>query len=354
MKLNKASEILRLRIALVIGAGLMLAFMAADMVLLPSSMYEFYLFHRLFVQLPILLFVVIVSFWRGFIQYREYVFTGLLVALTYSNYWLIWACWREYEFAFPYEGTILYAFFCVFALGIPFKLATITSVINIAGFFALMGIAPIYGDRVMISVAFVVGSLFVCAYAKYRLDRSVSMLKDTNERLLTLSKFDPLSNLLNRRALRERSVKLLALSKRHKVSMAVIMLDLDDFKKFNDEFGHQQGDEAIKVQAEIMKSVFKRETDILGRYGGEEFIVVLSDVEQKQVATQCDALLTKWKVAEIRHASAAKHSFMSCSIGVVYAQSVDKVTLDLLIDEADKALYRAKEKGKARCEMTTV
>ncbi|BFT31849.1 hypothetical protein D210916BOD24_30250 [Alteromonas sp. D210916BOD_24] len=332
----------------------MLAFMGADMILLPSTMYELYLFHRLFVQLPILVLVVMASYWRGFIQYREYVFTGLLVALTYSNYWLIWACWNEFEFVFPYEGTILYAFFCVFALGIPFKLAITTSVLNFTGFLVLMRLAPIYGERVTISIAFVLGSLFVCAYAKYRLDRSVSMLKDINDRLLTLSKYDPLSNLLNRRALRERSVKLLALSKRHSVSMAVLMLDLDDFKKYNDGFGHQQGDEAIKVQAEIMKSVFKRETDILGRYGGEEFIVVLSDVDKPQIEMQCNLLLAQWEAAQLPHAKGARHPFMSCSIGAVYAERVDEVTLDLLIDEADKALYRAKEKGKARYELITV
>ncbi len=348
MQINKPSELLRLRIALIIGAVLVLAFMAADLMLIPHSMYELYVFDRLLLQLPIVLVVVVLSFWRKFIQYRACTFAALLIALTYSNYWLIWVCWEEHNFIFPYEGTILYAFYCVFALGITFKLALAANVINILGFFGLMWVAPVYGDRVPISMAFVLGSLFICVYARYRLDRSVHMIKETNDRLLKLSKYDPLSDLLNRRALREQSEKLLAFSKRHKVSMAVMMLDLDDFKKYNDSFGHQQGDEAIKVQARIMKQVFKRETDILGRYGGEEFIVVLSDIEQSQVEKHCDALLGKWKEAALEHAQEAKHPLMSCSIGVVFAYSVDEMTIDCLIDEADKALYDAKEKGKAQ------
>lgn len=353
MKLNKATELIRLRIALIIGACLVLGFMVADVLLLPSSMYSLYFFDRFLLQLPIIAVVVVFSFWRRFAQCKQFLFTGLLVALTYSNYWLIWSCWHEFQFVFPYEGTILYAFFCVFALGIPFKLAVAANTINIMGFLALMWFAPVYGDRVAISIAFVCGSLFICAYAKYRLDRSVSMLKESNDRLLKLSKYDPLSDLLNRRALRELSVKLLALSKRHKVSMAVLMLDLDDFKKYNDSFGHQQGDDAIKLQADIMRSVFKRDTDILGRYGGEEFIIVLSDISEQQVAVHCDALLDKWKQKNVVHADGAKHPTMSCSIGAVIASDLRDITIDKLIDKADQALYAAKEKGKACTELVT-
>ena len=105
--------------------------------LLPSSMYELYIFDRLLLQFPIILVVVVLSFWRRFIQHRAYIFAGLLIALSYSNYWLIWVCWEEHSFIFPYEGTILYAFFCVFALGIAFKLALAANVINILGFFGV-------------------------------------------------------------------------------------------------------------------------------------------------------------------------------------------------------------------------
>ena len=228
---TKHKEILRLRVALIIGALLLASFILADMVLLPSPLYEFYLQNRLLYQIPVIFAVIALSFSKFFYAARSWIFAGLMVMLTFANYVLIYQSWVLYEFAFPYEGTILYAFYCVFALGVTYKLALAASTISIAGFIGLMVIAPVYGDRVMISTSFVVGSLFICAYAKYRLDRIVILLKSTNKKLNTLSREDPLTHLLNRRALMKEGERLLSLSKRQNLSFAVFMLDLDDFKK---------------------------------------------------------------------------------------------------------------------------
>ena len=177
MQVNTAKELVRLRIALFIGALIVACFMVADFLLLPSALHQVYLYDRLFIQIPIILIAIVLSFWRHFSHYRAYIFTTLLVALTYSNYLVIWVCWQEYQFAFPYEGTILYAFYCVFALGIPFRFAITSAVINVIGFIVVMWLAPAYGDRMPISVGFVAASLFTCSYAKYRLDRSLTLLK---------------------------------------------------------------------------------------------------------------------------------------------------------------------------------
>ncbi|MEQ3638169.1 MAG: GGDEF domain-containing protein [Alteromonas sp.] len=354
MQANKAKERVRLRIALIIGALIVACFMVADFFLLPKPMHQIYLYDRLFVQIPIILVALVLSFWRHFSHYRAYIFTTLLVALTYSNYWVIWVCWQEYQFAFPYEGTILYAFYCVFALGIPFRFAITSAVINVIGFIVVMWLAPAYGDRMPISVGFVAASLFTCSYAKYRLDRSLTLLKKTNDRLTKLSKFDPLSDLLNRRALRNQSENLLAYAKRHKVSLAVIMLDLDDFKAYNDHFGHQQGDEAIRQQSSILRGIFKRETDIIGRYGGEEFVVVLSDVNEEQLKQSCQKILQGWEETNLAHAPNAAHPFISCSIGAVITNTPGDASIDSLIGVADKALYKAKDKGKACYELAAL
>lgn len=351
LPITKAKDLIRLRVALVIGALIVACFMVADFLLLPSTMHSLYTYDRLFIQIPIIFAVVLLSFWRRFEYYQAYIFTALLVLLTYSNYWLILVCWQEFQFAFPYEGTILYAFYCVFALGIPFRFAITSAVINIAGFIVLMWLAPAYGDRMPISIGFVAASLFTCSYAKYRLDSSLSLLKKTNDRLTKLSKFDPLTELLNRRALRNQSESLLAYARRHNVSLAVLMLDLDDFKKYNDKFGHQQGDEVIRQQASILKNIFKRETDIVGRYGGEEFVVVLSDVDDEKLVQICENLLKDWKEENVPHAPSAVNAIMSCSIGAVMTKKPNDITIDGLIDIADKALYTAKDKGKARFEI---
>ncbi|MDO6566992.1 GGDEF domain-containing protein [Alteromonas sp. 1_MG-2023] len=347
-------EKFRLRVALLIGTSLLGLFILADIVLLPTPLHEFYLQNRLLYQLPFILAVIAFSYSRFFYANRSWVFAGLMLVLTFANYLLIYQSWALHGFAFPYEGTILYAFYCVFALGVSYKLALVASLLSIAGFIGLMMVAPVYGDRVMISTAFVVGSLFICAYAKYRLDRIVILLKTTNKKLNTLSREDELTSLLNRRALMKEGERLLSLSKRQKLSFAVIMLDLDDFKKYNDAFGHQQGDEAIVTQADVMRAVFQRQTDILGRYGGEEFMIIVSGVSVQDIEQSCQLILDNWQQRALPHAHDATASMVSCSIGAVVASRADDLKLEELINNADNALYQAKAAGKATYKLSTL
>lgn len=116
-------EIIRLRVGLLLGVLLIAIFVVADTALLPQEMESFYLFNRIWLQVPILIFTIALSYTRYFLALKNAIFTLVLLALTFTNYVLIYQCWNEHNFTFPYEGTILYAFYCVFALGIPFKLA---------------------------------------------------------------------------------------------------------------------------------------------------------------------------------------------------------------------------------------
>ncbi|GGW77958.1 GGDEF domain-containing protein [Alteromonas halophila] len=341
-------ELTRLRYALLIGAALVCLFVWADLILLPHQMHSFYLVNRLLVQLPVVLVTLLLSFHPRFHAFKHWIFTALLIALTYSNYWLIHTSWSMHGYSFPYEGTILYAFYCIFALGIPYRYALVAALINMVGFLALMVFAPAYGDRVLISAAFVVGSLFIGVYAKYRLDSMMHLLREVNAKLIVLSSRDELTGLLNRRALMEESEQLMSLCQREKLKIAVLMADMDDFKKYNDEFGHQEGDNALTLQATILNDVFQRKTDIVGRYGGEEFMVVVSGLSEKEMAARCDDLLAIWKSKNLTHAKGASSSYVQCSIGVTVCDSANDHTLSELIKYADENLYHAKDAGKGQ------
>jgi diguanylate cyclase (GGDEF)-like protein len=353
-RLGEQKEVLRIRLALIIGALLITLFVITDLDLLSASQHSAYLQNRFLIQIPLILVVFAFSFTPYFLKIKHVVFASIMVALTFANYHVIYLNWHIYGFAFPYEGTILYAFYCVFALGLAYQLALVASVLCISGFIVLMIEAPAYGDRVMISIAFVAASLFICAYAKYRLDKMVLQLTLTNKKLNTLSREDALTGLLNRRALMKESERMAALCERQHISFSLFMMDLDHFKYFNDAFGHQKGDEAIVTHANIMRAVFQRKADILGRYGGEEFMVVVSGQSKEDVEQCCQQALTKWKEAALHQAEEAPSQFVSCSIGAVFVSNMRGHSLDTLIKHADEALYKAKHAGRNTYVVSTL
>ena len=95
-----------------------------------------------------------------------------------------------------------------------------------------------------------------------------------------------------------------------------------------------------------MRAVFKRKADILGRYGGEEFMVVVSGQSQEDVEQCCQQVLTKWKEAALQQPKEAPSQFLSCSIGVFFVSEMRSHSLDTLIKQADEALYKAKHAGR--------
>ena len=167
------------------------------------------------------------------------------------------------------------------------------------------------------------------------------------ERLIQrLSQLDPLTNVFNRRSINS---SLENLDSSTPETYAIVLIDLDHFKQINDTFGHHKGDETLVCVGKILKEHL-RDTDIVGRFGGEEFILVLknSSLEQtKTIAERC------------RHAISALEIFsdqgealkVSASFGIALSDA--KTTPQQLITQADRALYQAKALGRNRVECFT-
>jgi hypothetical protein len=137
-----------------------------------------------------------------------------VLGLTYSNYHLIHVLWERAEFSFPYEETLLYAFFGFFVLGMKFRYALCLLLLSSLGFIGQMLLEPVYGDRTFMNVGFVAGSLSIGAIGRHRLDRLVGEINEANQQLITLSTTDGLTDLLNRRALMSEAERLFALQRR--------------------------------------------------------------------------------------------------------------------------------------------
>jgi two-component system cell cycle response regulator len=160
-----------------------------------------------------------------------------------------------------------------------------------------------------------------------------------------LAKIDGLTGLFNRRTLLEKAESEYNAARRYKHHLSLIMLDLDHFKKINDDYGHPMGDLALKQLATTCQKNL-REVDIIGRYGGEEFLVVMKETTFDAAMQVAERIREQVKaIAQETDRGVLK---MAISLGVATLEPGSEISLDTLITKADDALYAAKAAGRDR------
>ncbi len=167
------------------------------------------------------------------------------------------------------------------------------------------------------------------------------------QKTLDLAQHDGLTGLANRRYLMERLHQEVELAERYQTSLSVIMLDLDKFKSFNDSYGHVKGDELLKAFSSMVKKAV-RSTDIPGRYGGEEFCVVLPNTSVKGALVIAERIRAAMEALRIPLEDGQPPVGRTASIGVAEFSAGDSI--EKLLSHADAALYQAKEAGRNRVE----
>jgi len=128
--------------------------------------------------------------------------------------------------------------------------------------------------------------------------------------------------------------------------ISLIMIDIDKFKEFNDNYGHLAGDNCLQNISKILQSSLKRPRDFLARYGGEEFVVVLPNTDQDGACHIAESLRKNVEDAHIPHNYSRVSDYLTISIGVSSTNEPDLLVYEELLDKADKALYKAKEMGR--------
>lgn len=166
--------------------------------------------------------------------------------------------------------------------------------------------------------------------------------------LHTLSHVDELTKLANRRTFDESWNNEWEEAQRHHMPITLMLSDIDNFKAYNDTFGHQKGDDCLRQIAAAMRSALKRPLDIVARYGGEEFSIILPQTSYERAATIAERLLEAVRQLQIPHAAAADIPFVTISIGSATWKPDCSFTQAELFTHADKALYQAKREGKNR------
>lgn len=162
-----------------------------------------------------------------------------------------------------------------------------------------------------------------------------------------LSLTDKLTGLHNRRSFDEKFDLEFKRARRSKLPISVLMIDIDQFKKYNDHFGHIVGDSCIQRVSEILLNAIRRPADFTARYGGEEFVVVLPDTDRKGAEHFAEGLLQDVIKSQIPHAPTANRKMVTVSIGYYSVlPTIGDKAIELL-DIADTALFQAKNKGRA-------
>jgi diguanylate cyclase (GGDEF)-like protein len=177
-------------------------------------------------------------------------------------------------------------------------------------------------------------------------DKQIQQLKELSAQLEEISLTDQLTGVSNRRQFDRVLATEWNRALRKGSPIGAVMLDIDSFKKFNDEYGHQAGDDCLRRVAQALKHSLMRAGDFLGRYGGEEFVALIPDANETNVAKLAEIMRASVQDLQIPHSdSRSKAGVVTISLGLTVRIPDAEMRAEDLVKLADKALYKAKEAG---------
>jgi two-component system, chemotaxis family, response regulator WspR len=182
--------------------------------------------------------------------------------------------------------------------------------------------------------------------------RLKAQLEAANAELQKLSATDALTKLCNRRKLDEVLEQEWRRCRREQVPLSFILIDIDYFKRYNDRYGHPEGDECLRRVAATLASTLRRPGDLVARYGGEEFAVVLPNTPLDGAMTVAESLRSAVEALRIAHAASEAAEHVTLSVGVGSVKPRDEGSIAELVASTDAALYEAKHAGRNRIAST--
>jgi len=177
-------------------------------------------------------------------------------------------------------------------------------------------------------------------------DQFAKTIEIQKKELVIKTLTDGLTNIANRRGLDREFKHLLLSAQRHKWPITILMMDVDNFKAYNDFYGHVAGDDCLQKIAAVLESTLRRPEDFVARYGGEEFVCLLPNTPLEGANSVAQSIIDAIEEANIPHQKSDVAPFVTLSLGISVYVSDKNETSDSLLKLADKALYRAKNNGK--------
>jgi diguanylate cyclase (GGDEF)-like protein len=245
-------------------------------------------------------------------------------------------------------GDVLIVVYATLFLGLLFRVVVTVAVSLVLAFIGIgivLGVAP--QDLIFAASVLVATGLMVVLSA-LRVERLQRTSFVETQLLSDIAQRDGLSGLYNRRMFDTLTRRLWQQAQRDAESLQIILVDIDHFKRFNDLYGHQAGDDCIRQVAAIIARAAKRPLDFCARYGGEEFALVLYAPSGTDPAALPEQIRRDVMIQALPHADSDAASVITVSVGSAIAQPGTRRSLAGLIQTADEALYKAKQIGRNR------
>jgi diguanylate cyclase (GGDEF)-like protein len=339
-----------LRFSLVMLVALILVIIRIDHVVMPDIRAALPDFARLGVMLPLLGVAFAITFLRrADVWYPRAMAVLMSLALVGVTWVGLWA-WGQGEprlFIRLLIGTIA----VYFMLGLPFRSAVAVNLVAIAFYVGAATSHAMPDTQLLHNLAMLVMTNVICATGAFNLEhlRRIAWLE--GQLLADSALQDGLTGIHNRRRFDEHLQRVWQQGVREHKPLALLFADIDHFKKYNDRYGHQAGDEAMKAVAGVLGRFARRPLDLVARYGGEEFAIVLFDASREHAARIGDEILGAVRALGIRHADSAAAGVLTISIGIACIVPVARRSSSGLVQLADQALYAAKDGGRNRVQL---
>lgn len=246
-----------------------------------------------------------------------------------------------------FPAIVLTTFGIYLLFGLLFKQAVLAGLSVMAIYLLAFWQQPLASDVLIYNGTVLLFTNLLAASACYSMERLRRTAFLEANLLTDAARRDGLTGIYNRRAFDEQSNRLWQQASRAQQPLALLLIDIDHFKAYNDYYGHQVGDQCLQQVANILGVACQRPLDFTARYGGEEFAVMLYDVHSEQVHLVAERIQAKLQQLGIAHPAAPQRR-LTASIGVACVQPTAERTIYGCIQLADEALYEAKEAGRDR------
>jgi diguanylate cyclase (GGDEF)-like protein len=299
------------------------------------------------VMLPLLLAGFAITFVRRADSwYPRYIAVAMTVALVAMSWISVSAFVAGEPRVFPRLLLVMVAVY--FVLGLAFRPAIAVNALAIVAYAAIatMRGMPVI-DHTHFMLTLVIANV-ICVAGAWNLEHARRMAWLEGQRLAETALQDGLTGIHNRRRFDEHLQRAWAQCIRERKSIALLLADIDHFKAYNDRYGHQAGDEALKAVAGALSRFARRPLDLAARYGGEEFAIILFDTKREHAERIGGEILEAVRKLGIVHQDSAAAPVLTVSLGIASVLPVARRSWAGLIQLADEALYAAKDGGRNR------